>query len=286
MDPHLRALAASQVDVVAAWQLRRAGWSRWQVQHHAERGGWRSLHRGVYLLTSSPPTRRQLWYAATLTTPDSRLSHGSGGACYGFHRFQRGYEVVTRPGRGGRRRHGGVLVFRSDLPDDEVTEHHGIPITTAARVLLDLAPGLNEKQLGRAFRESIRLKCTTARRVLETAQRHQGQPGTRLLHELATRYARIPYQRTRSDAEGRALEILHDAGVGGYRVNVKVAGEEADLVSTERQRIVEIDGPQYHQFADEDARKAEIWRKAGYEVRRVPSGAVYDDPARLIAACV
>jgi very-short-patch-repair endonuclease len=65
---------------------------------------------------------------------------------------------------------------------------------------------------------------------------------------------------------------------------VKVAGEEADLVWLDRRRIVEIDGPQFHQFRDEDARKEAKWRKAGFTVRRVPSDAVYAAPDLLIAA--
>src|SRR5918992_844659 len=104
MDPHLRALAATQDDVVAVWQLREADWSLGKVRHHAKSRGWRLIHDGVYALNSAPLTRRQLWFAAVLTAPDSFLSHGSAGACYGFYRFERGYEVITRPGRGGRRR--------------------------------------------------------------------------------------------------------------------------------------------------------------------------------------
>ena len=249
------------------------------------RGGWRQLDTGVYLLTSSPATRRQRWFAAVLTAPGTVLSHGSGGACYGFYRFERGYEVVTRPGRGGRRRQGGVLLFRSTTLDGDVTRHQGIPITTAARVLVDLAPGLDDKQLRRAFRESIRLKCTNSRRVLETVERHQGRPGTPRLRALATRYATIPYWRARSDAEGLALEVLYDAGIELPAVNVYVAGEEADLVWRDRRLIIEIDGPQFHQFRDEDARKARAWRKAGYTVRRISSDAIYDAPAELIDLC-
>src|SRR5436309_6906513 len=165
MDPHLRSLAAGQADVVAAWQLLQRGWSRKKIEHYIQSRGWRPLHDGVYLLTSSAPDRRQLWFAATLTTPDSVLSHGSAGACHGFYRFERGYEVVTRPGRGGRRKHGSLLVFRSRMLDGNVIRHTGIPITTAAKTLIDLAPGLDDKRLGRAFRESIRLKCTSAHRV-------------------------------------------------------------------------------------------------------------------------
>src|SRR3954464_15356963 len=129
MDDRLRFLASRQDDVVAAWQLQAAGWSVGKVRHHVRSRGWRRLHRGVFLLTSSAPTRKQLWWAAALTAPDSFLSHGTGGACYGFHRFDRGYEVVTRPGRGGRRRHGRVLVFRSATVEGEVTRFQGIPIT-------------------------------------------------------------------------------------------------------------------------------------------------------------
>jgi hypothetical protein len=113
--------------------------------------------------------------------------------------------------------------------------------------------------------------------------RHAGRPGTPVLRSLATRYATLPYARTRSDPEGRALEVLHDAGLPPPLVNTKVAGREADLVWIEPRLIVEVDGPQFHQFRDEDARKERRWRAAGYTVRRIPSDAVYDAPADLIA---
>lgn len=283
LDPHLRRLAATQDDVVAAWQLRESGWSAKKVRHHAETRGWHPLHRGVYLLTNAPATRRQLWFAAVLTVPGTALSHGSAGACYGFYRFDRGYEVVTRPGRGGRQRHGALLVFRSGCLDGDLARFMGIPITTAARVLIDLAPGLDDRRLGRAFREAIRLKRTTALRVADAVERHQGRRGTPALTNLATRYAGIPYHRTRSDAEGRALEVIHDAARNPPRVNTKVGGEEADLVWPERGLIVEIDGPQFHQFADEDARKERVWRAAGFSVRRISSDDVYRAPAALAA---
>lgn len=259
---------------MASWQLRRAGWSWHRISHHARSRGWRRLHRGVFLLTSSAPTRKQLWWAAALTSPGSVLSHGSAGACYGIHRFDRGYEVITRPGRGGRRRQGAVFVFRSTTLDGEVTRFQGIPITTAARVLVDLAAGLDDKRLGRAFRESIRLKRTTARRILECTARHPGAAGTSRLAGLATRYADLPYHRTRSDPEGRALELLHDVGVHP-EVNETVGGEEADLVVRDRREILEIDGPQFHRFPAEDARKERIWRDAGFTVRRISSDDVY-----------
>ncbi|MBV9212547.1 MAG: hypothetical protein JOZ25_02765 [Actinobacteria bacterium] len=208
----------------------------------------------------------------------------AGGACYGFYRFERPYEVVTRPGAGGRRRLGGVLVFRSKALDGETTDLAGVPITTAERVLVDLAPWLDDKRLGRAFREAIRLGRVTAASVRRTAERHRGRRGAAVLDGFAVRYARIPYRRTRSDAEGRALEVLHDAGCPPPLVNSRIAGEEADIAWLDRRHIVEVDGPQYHRFAGEDARKAAVWRRAGFTVRRVPSDVVYEAPGELVAA--
>ena len=99
---------------------------------------------------------------------------------------------------------------------------------------------------------------------------------------MANRYARLPFHRTRSDAEARALELLQDAGIEPPRVNARIAGEEADLSWPGRKLIIEIDGPQYHQFKDEDARKQRRWERAGYTVRRIGSDAVYRTPGRLL----
>ncbi len=137
--------------------------------------------------------------------------------------------------------------------------------------------------MGKAFRESLRLRTTTARAIAATLGRQRGRRGTRFLWELTDRYSSLPYSHCRSDAEARALEVLHDAGIRPDKVNRRVAGEEADLIWVTRRRIIEIDGPQYHQFRDEDLRKQARWEGAGYSVSRIPSGEVFDNPGALIA---
>ena len=283
MNVQLRDLAARQSDLVASWQLLAAGWSRDRINHHRSAGSWRSVHRGVYVLSHGPLTRHQRWLAATLTAPGTFLSLSSAGAKYGFRSFDRAVEMVTRHGSGGRKRVGNVLVCRSTTLAGHTTVVDGIPITTAERTLIDLAPHLHDKAIKRAFREALRLKTTTARRIAAALTDLQRPRGTALLGELATRYADIPYARTRSDAEGLALEQLHDAGAQRPSVNVKVGGEEADLVFHETKTIVGIDGPQYHRFPGDDARKDAAWGRAGYVVRRVSSDGVYESPEELLA---
>lgn len=283
MDVHVRKLAADQLGLVAAWQLLALGWSVGRVRHWSTSHGWQAMHDGVFLLSQAPPTREQRWMAATLTSPGSVLSHASAGACWGFRPWEGAIETITRPGDGGPRIIDRLLVSRSRSLWPETTRQGGIPITSAARTIIDLAPHLTSRQAGRAFREAVRLKLLTARDLAAVLERHRGRRGTRKLWVLAERYASIPYTRTRSNAEARALEVLYDAGLLPDKVNAPIAGEEADLIWLERQLIIEIDGPQFHLFADEDARKQSCWSEAGFTVRRITSQDVYDNPAALIS---
>jgi hypothetical protein len=252
------------------------------VDHRVAEHRWRSIHPGVYALTRAPLTRRQLWFAAALTSPDSVLSHASAGACWGFRPWQSRFETITRPGRGGPRRHGSLLVLRSAVLDGDTTRHEGIPITTAARTVIDLAMFLDDRATGRLFREALRLSTTTADELHQALSRCRGRRRNRMLADLARRYATLPYGRCRSNPEALALEILHDAGVEPPQVNVEVAGREADLVWRRHRRIIEIDGGGYHRFPAEDARKEAAWRKAGYTVGRISSDDVYDRPDELL----
>jgi hypothetical protein len=282
MHVHVRELAAKQDDLVAAWQLMAAGWTRGMVQHRVARDGWRRVHAGVFAVNQAPLSQRQRWVAAVLSAPGTFLATWSSGTCWGFVERNAGYETVVRVGSGGRRRIGSLLVSQSKTLSGCTTRHEGLPIVTAARTLIDLAPQLGAKQLGRAFRESARLKLHTVDELSRVLRAHRGYRGIAPLVALCDRYATIPYHRCRSDAECLALEILHDAGIPKPEVNVDVAGREADLTWRERMLIVELDGPQWHLFREQDAEKERRWRSAGFTVRRLPTDDVYDRPERLL----
>jgi hypothetical protein len=206
--------------------------------------------------------------AATLSAPGTALAAASVGACWGFRPWAGAFEVVVRQGSGGPKRLGGLLVMRTSTMETAVRD--GIPLTTPERTLIDLAARLDARAIAKATREAIRLKLTTASSLLDALLQHRGRRGTRQLRELAERYKGLPIARARSDAESRALEL-----VDGFELNVRINGYEADLVDHERRLILEIDGPQYHLFPDEDERKERAWRDAGYEVVRRSSDDVF-----------
>ena len=281
MDVRLLELAARQHRCVAHRQLLALGYSRRAVQHRVDAGRLVTVFDGVYVVAPVGDDRLTLWMAATLTTPDSVLSHASAGAACRIHSFNAQFEVITRPGSGGPRRQGDLLVMRSNRI--EATTHEGIPITTPERTLIDLAPHLDDKQLARAVREAVRLATTTPSDLFKALARHRGRRGTRRLYDTVSRYAQLPINRTRSDAEALALHLLR---ANPPEPNKRIAGEEADLSWPTERLIMELDGPQFHLDAAEDLRKQLIWEHAGWTVRRLSTDDVYLHPERLLAAAM
>src|SRR3954468_13877908 len=91
---------------------------------------------GSMTACSSPVTRLQRWWAATLTAPGSVLGFASAGAAYEMRPWDGAFEIVVRKGSGGPRRQGALLVCRTTRLD--ATTLNGVPITTAERTLADL----------------------------------------------------------------------------------------------------------------------------------------------------
>jgi uncharacterized protein DUF559 len=223
------------------------------------------------------------WMAATLTAPRSVLSHVSAAAAWGLWPLARRYETVTRPGSGGPRHHGGVLAYRSSTLDGECTLRRGIPITSVSRTLLDLGPHVSDRALARAVREAVRMDQITLAALGDAFGSYRGRRGLRRLRGIVARYAGLPLGRARSGAEIRALEILRAAELPLPRLNVRIAGEEADLSWPIPRLIVEIDGAPFHLDAGEDMRKEASWEAAGWTVRRLPADDVYERPDRLLS---
>jgi hypothetical protein len=282
-DARVAQLAGKQFNRVSRRQLIELGLSNAAIAHRVATGRLVIVEEGV--LAVAPVLEHDdwgRWIGATLTAPSSVLSQVSAATARGIWSLPREFETITRPGSGGPRRHGGVLVFRSSTLAGECEVLRGIPITSVPRTLLDLAAGVSERALARALRDAVRLQLTTIGGLADRLGHYRGRRGSRRLAVAIARYTGLPLERARSGAEVRALEVLRTAGRPLPRLNVRVAGEEADLSWSRRRLIIEIDGGPFHLDVAEDARKEACWRAAGWTVRRVSSDDVYQDPQRLL----
>jgi hypothetical protein len=276
-------LAGAQFNRVSRTQLTELGLSDAAIAHRVATGRLVIVEEAV--LAVAPVLEHDdwgRWIGATLTAPGSVLSHVSAATAWGFWTSPRRFETITRPGSGGPRRHGGVLVFRSSTLEGEREVLRGIPITSVPRTLLDLASAVSGRALARAVREAVRLQLTTIGELADRLGRYRGRRGSRQLAATLARYTGLPLERARSGAEVQALEVFRSADCQLPKLNVRIAGEEADLSWSGHRLIVEIDGGPFHLDVGEDARKQACWEAAGWTVRRVSSDDVYERPHRLL----
>ena len=107
------------------------------------------MHRGIYAVGRPTLTLHGRFIAAVLSCgPGAALSHVAAGVLLGVL-DERGARIdVTVPRGGQRRRRGAVIIHRAALTERDVTTKHGIPVTTPARTLIDLAdvlPGASSR---------------------------------------------------------------------------------------------------------------------------------------------
>jgi Protein of unknown function (DUF559) len=279
----------AQQGVVAWWQLASDGCTEAEIEWLASR--WRVVHRGVYVTGHADLTPWQRWYAASITTPNSAVARWSWAAAVGLRSATPVEPAhVVRPGTSGRRHYrrrpgrlDSLTVLYSQRLSADLVHRDGIRMTSPARGVLDMCVAMGPAQRDRLFRDAIRTRVVTRQALHDATRRHRGERGVARLKELLARYAEIPIERTRSDPEIEGLVVLQAAGEPLPAVNVDIAGYEADYVDFDRRVILELDGPQYHQFPEIDRAKQAAWEAAGFVVQRRPTDDAYDAPGTIIA---
>ncbi len=194
------------------------------------------MHRGVYAVGHLNLTRNAHFMAAVLACGDeAALSHFSAAVLWGLLSTE-GKIHVTAPTCRGR---SGLVVHRARL-EGEIAKRAGIPVTTPARTLIDLADVAPRRTLERAIDEAeyLRLDCTGL------APRHGRSGSGRLASVLAVHTAGST--RTRSELEEMFLALCDQHQIPRPEVNVHIEGYECDFVWREQRLIVETDGAAAH----------------------------------------
>ena len=208
--------------------------------------------------------------------PAGVLSHRSAAALWELDPRWRPPIEVSAP---TERRHLGVRVHHSrTLLGEDVTIHFGIPVTTVARTLLDLADVLDDKALGRAVNEAQLRRHLRLDDLAGLLARSPGRSTARL-RPFVDR-ADAP---TRSVFEDTFLAFVDRYGLPRPTVNQRVAGYEVDMLWPAHRLIVELDSRAYHDsdqpFEHDRNRDADLLA-AGYPVVRITWRRLVDTPGR------
>ena len=280
LDRRIADLADRQHGVVSHTQLVALGLTAAGIEARRRRGALHPCRRGVYAIgcRALPLDGRRM--AVTLACGDGAvLSDRSAGALHAIRAEAGSRWHVTIPTRSGRA-HPGVVIHRPRYWwPDESTSVRGIPVTTVARTLLDLAATLSDAQLTAACDEAERqrqIDWTDALVLLDRHRRHRGR--RRLQRVLAL--AGIETRQSKSLVEDAFVAICVAHALPAPAQNVDILGHWVDAVWEDRRLVVEVDHDEWHhtRFAREaDKRRDLELTLAGYRVVRVTEGRIKHD---------
>ena len=287
MDDHgISALARRQHGVVARRQLAALGLSRNMIDRRVAVGRLHVVHRGVYAVGHTALSRYGRWMAAVLACgTGAALSHASAGALWEIRASAAILIDVSVPRAGGRKRPGLRIHRAATLLADEVAVHCGIPVTTPARTLLDLAAILQPRPLERALDEAEKRELTDYPALEALARAHPGHRGARNLQRVILGHL-AGTTMTKSVLEERFLELCRDHGLPKPLVNWWVEAKEVDFFFAEHRLIAETDSWTHHRtrraFENDRARDA-LLARAGYRTLRFTHRQIQDDPTTVAA---
>jgi very-short-patch-repair endonuclease len=191
--------------------------------------------------------------------------------------------VTVEGSSAGRRR--GVVIHRTQVLDaKDVRIREGLPVTSSARALLEVAPSLSDRELELALDQGVVAGILGSADVAELLERTRGHWGWPRLAALVERQ-RGP-TLTRSEAEERLLALVRKAGLPDPRLNVRLHGYEVDFHWPAQHLVVEVDGfrsHSTHRAFDDDRRKDATLEAAGVTPMRVTWRQIEGEPYAVVA---
>jgi predicted transcriptional regulator of viral defense system len=282
IDRLIAALAEQQHGVVAVWQLLELGLGRGGIQHRVNIGRLHRIHRGVYAVGHRKLTRQGHRMAAVLAYgPDAVLSHWSAAAHWGIGQGSYKIDVTTPYSKRSRTT---IRAHTANPHEADRTIHDGIPVTTVARTILDLAARTRQDGLTSLMEAADRKNLLDLTALDRAMARRPGAAGTKRLKAALAAYRGPTDTRSRLERDFRRL--VAKAGLPEPQFNVVVAGLTVDVYWPEWKLVVELDGEPYHNnpgaFETDRVRDATL-QKVDLRVLRVTGDRLDNTPGAVLA---
>ncbi len=202
---------------------------------------------------------------------DAFLSHFAASALWEFVEWDGRYPEVTVPRAGIGHRRGIGVHCTLVLDRRDVTRHKGIPVTSPARTLVDLAAVVSEKLLRSAIRRALARHRVSIRQLVATRRRLGRRRASAKLDRVLQ--AAAP---TRTELENVVLDLIIDGGLARPDVNTPfhIAGRRVvpDFRWPEQRIIVEADSRTWHDdpiSRQDDAERQALLEAHGERALRV-----------------
>ncbi len=252
--------------------------TRDEIQQRLANGSLLPQYRGVYRVGHTAPSPEARYLAAVRACGDGAALSGKAAAF--LYELIRGTpprpEVTTR----SQKRVPGVRTRRSNTL--EMATYRGIPVTTVARTVVELAATLPLDDLARACHEAGVKYRTTPAQVDAVLARRPNTKGAANLRRILHGDERVSL----SKLERRFLDLLGAEGLALPETNRVVDGRRVDCRWPEHRLTVELDGYRYHHTRhawEQDRQREREARARGDDFRRYTYGDVFESPDAMLA---
>jgi Transcriptional regulator, AbiEi antitoxin len=273
-------LARRSHGVVTRQEILRNGVTPAELLQRVEIGALIRVHRGVFRVGHRAPSLEAHYMAAVRACGAGSLLAGRAAAhLFALLKDRPSLpEVLTR----SQRQPKGVLTHRARRSDlDDATEWRGIPVTTIARTLVDLAALLPPPALARAFHEAAIRHRTTPDSVEAVLARRQNWPGARALRGAIWGHEPVSLSKLESSFIAR----VRGAGLPLPETNRCVDARYVDCRWPAHRLTAELDSYRYHHTRhawEQDRQREREARARGDEFRRYTWHDVDADPESML----
>lgn len=223
--------------------------------------------------------------AAVLACPaGSVLSHESAAALLGIE--DREIRVVISIPAGTRSRFRDARLHCRKFVSGDRGAADGIPVTSPARTLLDLATVADERRLEAAVNAADKLGLIDPESLRRQVADRAGQPGAPALRGLLDSST---FRLTDSELERRFLRLVRSANLPLPRTGVRLGSHTVDFFWSELGLVVETDGLTYHRTAIQqahDRRRDQALVAGGLTVLRFTHDQIAHRPDEVLTALV
>jgi hypothetical protein len=249
-DARCAVLAATQYGLITLAQAIAAGLNRQAINRRVTSGRWIRIARGVYQIAGAPRSWHQRALGVILALEGAAACGPTAAALHRMDGFAltRDIHVVARTRY--KARPGVVPHFTNRLIAADVMTVGGIPVTSPARTIVDLAGFVGPKGLEEAFEDVLRRRLTTKAQIQIELLRHpRNRSGIGHLRDILSLHSdAVP---TESALETKVIQLLRDAGYPNP-VRQRVINDDGafvgrvDLAWPERRLVLEVESFRWH----------------------------------------
>ncbi|MDQ3934147.1 MAG: hypothetical protein M3340_05900 [Actinomycetota bacterium] len=249
--------------MVTRQELLALGFHRKAIEHRVQTRRLHPKARGVYSVGTPDLTRYGRWMVAIKSCgKEAVLSHLSAAVLWGIRRKEGRMIHVTVP-RSANPRRKGIAVHRRTL--EAKRNHHGIPVTTVAQTLIDLATTGDRAQVERDINQADARNLLRADVLRDEAERMRGEPGARLIVDVLDRDT---FVLTDSELERLFVPIARAAGLPKPESQVDVNGWRVDFYFRDLDLVVECHSLRYHRTSIQQ--RSDLLRDQAHDAAGTP----------------